>query len=116
TPWPGRAGRARAIVRVSDERAWGFLSMVIAGAAQIGVIEQRGLTAVLRDGFVVLLCEERGDALAGETADLEGAGRHRFGSIRIDAAIELQNAEAGAKALLGMRAAGENRSDQPFRA
>jgi len=43
--------------------------MVIAGAAQIGVIEQRRLTAVLRGGFVGLLGEERGDALAGEPAD-----------------------------------------------
>ena len=88
--------------------------MVIAGAAQIGVIEQRRLAAVLGSGFVVPLGEERGDALAGEPADLNGAGRHRFDPIRIDAAIQFQNAKAGAKALFGMRATGENRGDQAF--
>ena len=62
----------------------------------------------------MLLGEERGDALAGERADLQGAGRHRFGSRRIDAAIELQDAEAGAKALFGMPPAGEHGDDQPF--
>ena len=62
----------------------------------------------------MLLGEEGGDALAGEPADFESAGRHRFGSIRVDAAIQFQNAKAGAKALFGMRAAGENRGDQPF--
>ena len=64
-----------------------FLSMIIAGAAQIGVIEQRGLTAVIRCGFVVLVGEERNDALARERADLERAGGDGFGAGRIDAAI-----------------------------
>ena len=89
--------------------------MVIAGAAQIGCDPTAsGLAAVLRGGFVVFLGEERGDALAGGPADLNGAGRHRFGPIRIDAAIQFQNAKAGAKALFGMRATGENGSDQAF--
>jgi len=62
----------------------------------------------------VLLGEERGDALAGEPADLNGAGRHRFDPIRIDASIQFQNAKAGAETLFGMRPTGENRGDQAF--
>ena len=45
-----------------------ILSMVIAGAAQIGVVEQRGRAAVLGRGAVGLAGEERGDALAVEDA------------------------------------------------
>ena len=58
--------------------------------------------------------EQRGDALAIERADLEGAGRDRFGARGIDAAIKLQNAQAGAKALFGMSPAGEHGGDQPL--
>ena len=91
-----------------------FLSMVVAGAAQIGVVEERRLAAVLGGGLVALSGEEGGDALASERADFEGAGRDRFGARRIDAAIRAQDAKAGAEALFGMRPAGEHGDDQPF--
>ena len=88
--------------------------MVIAGAAQIGVIEERGLTAAFRGGPVVLAGAERGDALAGERAEFNGAGRNRFGARRIDAAIKPQDSKAGAKTLFGMLSAGEHGGDQPL--
>jgi hypothetical protein len=51
-----------------------FLSMVIAGTAHIGVVEQRRLAAVLGRRFVALPGKEGGDALAIERAEFEGAG------------------------------------------
>jgi hypothetical protein len=78
------------------------------------VIEERGLSAVFRGRPVALAGEERGDALAGERADLQGAGRNCFGARRIDAAIKTQDAKAGAKTLFGMPPAGEHGGDQPL--
>ena len=51
-----------------------FLSMVIAGTAHIGVVEQGGLAAVVGRRFVAFLCEKGGDALAVERAEFEGPG------------------------------------------
>jgi hypothetical protein len=74
-----------------------FLSMVVAGTAQIGVVEERGWTAVLGGGRVAFAGEEGGDPLAIEDAQSDGAGRHRFDADRIEAAIGAQNAKAGAE-------------------
>ena len=52
--------------------------MIVAGTAQIGVIEQRGGRFVLGDRVVGLAREKRRDALAIEGAEFEGAGRDRF--------------------------------------
>jgi hypothetical protein len=56
----------------------GILSMIVAGAAQIGVIEQRGGRFVLGGRVVGLAREKRRDALAIEDAQFEGAGRDCF--------------------------------------
>ena len=64
--------------------------MVVAGTAQIGVVEERGRTAGHR---VALTGEQGGDALASEDAELDGAGRHRFQVARVEAAIRAQNAQ-----------------------
>src|SRR5208337_3669983 len=88
--------------------------MVVAGTAQIGVVEEGGRTAVLGGSGVGFAGEEGGDALASEDAQLDGAGRHRFDADRIEAAIRAQNAQAGAKPLFGMRPAGEHGADQAF--
>src|SRR5271157_6131734 len=90
-----------------------FLSMVVAGTAQIGVVEEGGGTAVL-GRRVALTGEEGGDALAIEDAQFDGAGRHRFQAGRVEAAIRAQNAQAGAEPLFGMRPAGEHGADQAF--
>src|SRR5271170_6101181 len=89
-----------------------FLSMIVAGAAQIGVFEQRARGTVLC-GRVVRFAGEKCDyALAVENAQLDGAGRDRFEASRIDAAIRPQNPETGAEPLLGMWPAGEHGADQ----
>jgi hypothetical protein len=77
------------------------------------VIEERGLSGVFRGRPVAFAGEERGDALAGERADLQGAGRNRFGARRIDAAIKTQDAKAGTKTLFGMPPAGETAAISP---
>src|SRR5271169_2690085 len=89
-----------------------FLSMVVAGTAQIGVVEQRGGSAVI--GRRVLTGEEGSDALAIEDAQFDSAGRDRLEAGRVEAAIGAQNAEAGAEPLFGMRPAGEHGADQAF--
>src|SRR5271166_6025960 len=88
--------------------------MVVAGTAQIGVVEERGWTAVLGGGGVAFASEEGGDPLAIEDAQFDGAGRHRFDADRIEAAIRAQNAKTGAEPLFGMRPAGEHGADQAF--
>ena len=75
--------------------------MVVAGAAQIGVIEQ-GRRPVFPGGRRGFAREQRDDAFAIERADLERAGGDGFGARGLHASIKLQNAEAGAKALFGM--------------
>ena len=87
--------------------------MVVAGAAQIGVIEQ-GRRPVFPGGRRGFAREQRDDAFAIERADLERAGGDGFGARGLDASIKLQNAEAGAKALFGMAPTREDGDDQPF--
>ena len=69
--------------------------MVVAGTAQIGVVEEGGGTAVLGGSGVAFAGEEGGDALAREDAQFDGAGRHRLDAGRVEAAIGAQNAQAG---------------------
>ena len=80
------------------------------------MIEQRRSAAAARAGLVELMGEDGRHAFVGERADRDGAGGDRFGALGIDAAIEPQNAEAGAESLFGMRSIGEHGYDQPFRA
>ena len=56
--------------------------------------------------------EDRGDGGVGQRADLDRAGADRLGAGGIDAAEQAQHAEAGAKALLRMRPAGQHGEDQ----
>jgi hypothetical protein len=60
-----------------------FLSVVVAGTAQIGVVEERGGAAVLGGGAVQLAGEEGSDALAIENAQFDGAGRDRLEAGRV---------------------------------
>ena len=88
--------------------------MVVAGAAQIGVVEEGGGTAVLGGSGVAFAGEQGGDAFAGEDAQFDGAGRHCFDAGRLEAATRAENAKAGTKPLFGMRPAGEHGADQAF--
>ena len=81
--------------------------MVVAGTAQIGVIEERRLAAVFGRRLVALLGQEGCDAFAIERAKFEGAGRGRLDTDRIDAPIRAQDAKAGPEALFGMRPTGQ---------
>src|ERR1700730_8886890 len=69
-----------------------FLSMVVAGTTQIGVIEKRGGTAFPGRGGVRRAGEKAAAALEVEDAQCEGAGGDRFEASRIDATIRAQNA------------------------
>src|SRR5208337_706654 len=97
--------------RVSEHE--NFLSMVVAGTAQIGVVEEGG-GAVLGGSWVAFAGKEGGDALAVEDAQFDSAGRDRLDADRIEVAIGAQDAKAGAEPLFGMRPAGEHGADQAF--
>src|SRR5882757_4222672 len=88
--------------------------MIVAGAAQIGVINQGGRETVLFGRVVRLAGEKCGYALAVENAQLDGSRRDGFEASRINAAIRPQNPETGAEPLLRMRPAGEHGADQGF--
>jgi len=68
--------------------------MVAAGAAQIGVVEERSPTIVLGCGSGVFARERRGDAPAIEDAPFDGAGGDRFKQSRIETAKGAQNPQA----------------------
>ena len=56
--------------------------------------------------------QDRGDALVGEPADLEGSGRGRLRAGTLDVAEQAQHAQACSKALLGVRAGGQDGGEQ----
>jgi hypothetical protein len=58
------------------------------------------------------MLEDGGDALVIERADLDRAGGDRLGPVDCDAAIETQNAEAGAEALFRVRPSGQHADSQ----
>jgi hypothetical protein len=90
-------------------------SVEVARTANIGMIEQRRLVAALaRGGTIQIVGKDGGDAPVVHCADLERPSGDRLGTRRLDAAIEPQDAEAGSKALLGMRAMREDSNDQRF--
>ena len=91
----------------------GFSSVEVAGAAQVGVVDD-GLRLGGGGRAVEAVGEDGGDALVGERTDREGAGRDRFGACRFEIAEQPQDAEAGSEALLGMRAVGQDGRDQAF--
>ena len=62
-----------------------ILSMEVAGAAQIGVVDDR-VGSVRGDLAVELVGQDGGDALVGECADRDGAGRDGFGAFGIEIA------------------------------
>lgn len=86
--------------------------MEVAGATQIGVFHDGGGFGGMSGGLVG--GEERGNGLAGQAADLDGACRSDLGPLAADVTIKAQDAEACSEALLGMRPAGEDGDDQPL--
>src|SRR5271154_1286103 len=105
-----KAKRVQMVERGMSEHE-DILSMVIAAATQIGVVEQRGGAAVLGGGALGLAGEERGDALAVEDAQFDGAGGDRLNAAGIEPAIRAQDSQARAEPLFGMPPAGEHGAD-----
>src|SRR5271166_4295021 len=73
-------------------------SVEVAGTANIGVIEQSWLAALRRCGSVEIVRDDRGDGAVIEGADFDS--RYGFRAQRRDAAIQPENAETSAEALL----------------
>ena len=86
--------------------------MEVAGTTQIGVIDDGAGTGGGPGGFVI--GDERCNALAGQPADLDGAGRDGLGAIAMEIPIKAQNAQACPEALFGMRPVRQNGDDQPL--
>lgn len=83
--------------------------MEVAGTTQIGVVDDGAGTGGRPGGFVV--GDEGCDALAGQPANLDSAGRYRLGAITAEVAIKAQDTQACAKALFGMRPVCQNGDD-----
>ena len=86
--------------------------MKVAGATQIGVFHDGGRFGGMPCALVG--GDERGNGLAGQAADLDGARRNGLGALMADVAIKAQDAEACSETLFRMRPAGEDGDDQPF--
>src|SRR5690606_12645174 len=104
--------RSRSMSRVGWVSMIFISSMEVAGATQIGVADDGAGIAGRPGGPAV--GDERGDALAGQPADLDGARRDCLGAFMAEIAIEPQNAQACPEALFGMGPAGQNGDDQPL--
>src|SRR6516162_2282240 len=88
-------------------------SMEVAGAAYVGMVDHyRALGLAL--GTIEVVRQDGSDALVGERADRNGPGRDGFCSGGIEPAEKAQDPQAGAEALLGMRAVGEHGYDEPL--
>jgi hypothetical protein len=83
--------------------------MKVAGATQIGVVEQRGGMVILGAMFAR---EQRGDALAIEDTQLDGPCRDGLNACGVEAAIGAQNPQASPEPLFRMRSAGERGYNQ----
>src|SRR5438445_12259110 len=108
-PW--RRGRAREGARRSGGSASDLLSMVIAGAADVLVDQERRLRGGGR-GMLSAVLQDRGDRAVGAGTEHQrtGAGGiDPFGAIALEQA---QDADAGAEALFGIRPRPQNQLDQ----
>ena len=86
--------------------------MEVTGATQIGVIHDGAGTCGWPGCFMV--GNERGNALAGEPADLDRTGRYRFGMVMAEFSVKPEHPQTCSEALLGMRPACQDGDDQPF--
>ena len=77
--------------------------MVIAGTADVDVQDRRAVRGARRRLGLEPMLEDGGDALVVERTDLDRADGDRLRSGGIDAALEAQNAVAGAEPLFRVR-------------
>jgi hypothetical protein len=77
--------------------------MVIARAADVGMKDRRALCGARMDGMPIeLVVEDGANRSVSERADLDGAGGGGFQPRDTKWARQMEDAEAGAKALLGV--------------
>lgn len=86
--------------------------MEVTGTTQIGVVDDSA-GAGGRSGRLVV-GDERGDALASQAANLDGASRYSLGTLTMEISIKAQDAQTRSEALLGMRSACQDGDDQSF--
>jgi hypothetical protein len=86
--------------------------MEVTGAAQIGVVDDCVL-GIARTAFE-LVGDDGGDALVGQSADRDGAGRDQLGAFGINILEQPKHAETGPESLLGMRPIGQDGEDEPL--
>lgn len=84
--------------------------MEVAGTAQVDVVDDGG--GFFDGGSSEPIGEDRGDALVGESTDLERPRRGGFGPTGGEVSVEAQHAEASAEALFGMGPVGQDGDDQ----
>jgi hypothetical protein len=86
--------------------------MEVTGAAQIGMFDDRVL-GIVRTAFE-LVGDDGGDALVGQCAYRDGAGRDQLGAFGINILEQPKHAETGPESLLGMRPIGQDGEDEPL--
>ena len=86
--------------------------MEVTGAAQIGMFDDRVL-GIARTAFE-LVGDDGGDALVGQCADRDGAGRDQLGAFGINILEQPKHAETGPEPLFGMRPIGQDGEDEPL--
>src|ERR1700722_20868824 len=91
-----------------------FLLVVVAGTAQIGVIEQGSGRIVFGGRVVRLAGEQGGDALAVEDAQFERSRRDGLNAAGVEPAIRAQHPQTSSEPLFRMLSAGQNSADQGF--
>src|SRR5271165_5094254 len=98
---PSRPVRGRANARPWGGSAWDFLSMIIAGPADV-LVEQAGRIA--GSGLVLLSilqdCRDRAVGAGAQRQRLRAGGIHPLGAVSL---AEPENADAGTEPLLRMR-------------
>src|SRR5258707_871030 len=86
--------------------------MEVTGATQIGMFDDRVL-GIARTAFE-LVGDDGGDALVGQCADRDRAGRDQLGAFGINILEQPKHAETGPESLFGMRPIGQDGEDEPL--
>src|SRR6202171_4428154 len=86
--------------------------MEVTGAAQIGMFDDRVL-GIVRTAFE-LVGDDGGDALVGQCAYRDGAGRDQLGAFGINILEQPKHAETGPESLLWMRPIGQDGEGEPL--
>src|SRR3982074_215291 len=86
--------------------------MEVTGAAQIGMFDDRVL-GIARTAFE-LVGDDGGDALVGQCADRDRAGRDQLGAFGINILEQPKHAETGPNSVWGRGPIGRDGEDEPL--